>query len=87
MKIRVPLRLSIALVKLFQNVIIGRCLVPLDAFSAYRLVAVFLVTLAIACAFYRCQVMKKNAIEIIKRTPTSQSFIAGRAATRDVVRE
>ena len=49
----------IALVKLFQNVIVWRCLMPVDAFAAYRLVAVFLVTLAVAYALYRCQVLKK----------------------------
>jgi hypothetical protein len=32
---------------------------PVDAFAAYRLVAVFLVTLAVAYALYRCQVLKK----------------------------
>jgi hypothetical protein len=49
----------IALVKLFQNLIVRRCLMPIDAFSAYRLVAIFLMTLTVAYTLYRCQVMKK----------------------------
>ena len=46
------------LVKFFHNIIIGRCLVPVNTFSAYRPIAVFLVTLALANALYRYQAVK-----------------------------
>ena len=48
------------LVKFFHNIIVRRCLMPVNAFPAYRPIAVFFVTLALTNALYsRYQAVKR----------------------------
>lgn len=42
---------------------------PFDTFPAYRLVSVFIVTLAVADGLYRCQAIIKLQEKLFKPTP------------------
>ena len=49
---------------------------PVDTFPAYRLIAIFLVTLAVANALYRYQAVKKCNRNYLKVHGPTEFFIA-----------
>lgn len=72
----------LVLVKFFHNVIVWRCLMPVDAFPAYRPIAIFLVTLALANDLYRYQAVKKCNRNYLKVHGPTEFFIAARPIMR-----